>query len=305
LEWIDLFWIVVLGSLWGGSFLFMRIAAPVLGPVDLIELRVGIAAIVLALIAWRMKVLRIPLRTFFHLIGVGAVNAALPFVLIATAELQLSSGLSSILNATTPLFSLVVSAIVLKESITPSKFLGIFAGIAGVWLLTAFDSASAGTSSTGTQHSQWIYIACSLGAAFCYSIGTIYAKSVTKGMHPLTAAYGQQIGSAIVLLPFSFLFVPHTVPNFAVILSTVALAVFCTAIAYIIYFQLLARVGATKTLTVTFLVPGFGIIWGALFLRESISVYEILGLLIILVSIILVTGVWQRFVRSKNAAQTE
>lgn len=276
----------------------MRIAAPVLGPIDLIELRVGIAAIVLALIAWRMKILKIPSKTFFHLIGVGAINAALPFVLIATAELQLSSGLSSILNATTPLFSLVVGAIVLKEAITPMKSLGILAGIAGVWLLTAFDSGSNG-SGTGTMHTQWLYILCSLAAAFCYSIGTIYAKAVTKGMHPLTAAFGQQIGATIVLLPFSFFFLPHSLPNLSVTLSTVALAVFCTAIAYIIYFQLLARVGATNALSVTFLVPGFGIIWGALFLQESISITEILGLLVILVSIILVTGLWQRFIRIK------
>jgi drug/metabolite transporter (DMT)-like permease len=294
LDILDLFWILVLGSLWGGSFLFIRIAAPVLGPFDLMELRVGIAAVILSLIAWRMRTLKFSRRTFFHMLGVGALNAAIPFVLIATAELQLASGLSSILNATTPLFSMIVSAVVLKETITPSKLLGILTGIAGVWLLTAMGSGTDGDSNNGAS-SQWLYIACSLGAAFFYSIGTVYAKFVTQGMHPLTAAFGQQLGAALVLLPFSVGFLPHTLPNISVILATLALAVLCTALAYIIYFRLLARVGPTNSLTVTFLVPGFGIIWGALFLKESISVNEILGLLVISMSIVLVTGIWQRF----------
>ncbi|UOF92112.1 DMT family transporter [Fodinisporobacter ferrooxydans] len=291
MEIIDFLWIICLGALWGGSFLFMRIAAPVLGPIVLIELRVVIATAALAFFVWKIRSWKIPWKTILHLIGVGAINAAIPFVLIATAELKLSSGLSSILNATTPLFSLVVSAIVLNEKITPSKLAGIIAGIAGVIILTSVGPVSSDSSSA---HGNGLFIAASLGAAFCYSIGTIYARRITAGMHPITAAYGQQLGASIFLLPFSLAFLPQHAPGQLIVFSTLALAIVCTALAYIIYFRLLAKIGGTKTLTVTFLVPGFGIIWGAVFLHEKIAWNEILGLFVILIAVVLVTGILEK-----------
>jgi drug/metabolite transporter (DMT)-like permease len=276
--------LLLLAALWGASFLFMRIAAPVLGPVLLIELRVLFAGIALLVYAWAIRRLPRLLSKWKEYLILGAFNAAIPFTLIATSELHLNSSIAAILNATTPLFTSIVSVLWMKDSYSIKKFAGLILGIFGVVVLV-------GWSPLDFNEKVLFSIIASILAALFYGIGGVYSKVTFSGSEPLELAIGQQMGAAVFLLPFSFFKLPDQFPSGAVTFSVLMLALFCTALGYLLYFYLMKNVGPTKTLSVTFLVPFFGIVWGSLFLHESIGIGTILGLLITLVSIFMVNDI--------------
>jgi drug/metabolite transporter (DMT)-like permease len=282
----DLGALVLLAALWGGSFLFMRVAAPALGPVVVAAVRVALAAFALVLYAaarrqpvqWRNR-----WRQFLIM---GVLNAAVPFTLITTAELHITSGLASILNATTPLFTALVAAVWLGERLTPAKGAGLLLGVCGVGVLVGWSPLPPGLPGFAS-------IGASLLAALFYGVGGVYAKRTFIGLLPLRVATGQQIGATLVLLPFALpigvITAPTMRPTPLVIAAIVALAILCTSVAYLLYFYLIASVGPTKTLSVTFLVPVFGLLWGALFLHEPLGLSTLLGFGLILASVLLVT----------------
>lgn len=281
----------LLAALWGASFIFMRIAAPEMGPFMVIELRVLIAGLALLLFSrLRNHSFDFKKRWKKYLL-LGAVNSAIPFTLIATATLTLSASLASILNSTTPLFGAIVAAIWIKEELGMKKVVGLILGIGGVVVLLGWSP---------TPFSPEMIIASSLSvlAAVCYGIGGVYSKKYFEGVDSLSMATGQQLGAAIVLLPFAVFNIPKGSISALSIISVITLAVLCTSFAYIIYFKLMESVGPTKTLTVTFLVPVFGMIWGAIFLQEVITTNMIVGLGIILGSIFITSDVklnfWKR-----------
>ena len=251
----DLGMLLLLAALWGSSFLMIRVAAPVLGPLPLVDIRVflaGGALLLYALAVGKRPALRARGRAFLTL---GAINAALPFTLIAFAELHLSASLAAILNATTPLFAALVGWQAIP--ITPLVL------------------ASVGLS---------------LLAALFYALGGIYASRTFAGVPSLTLAIGQQLAAGIWLLPFALASAPGTRITLGAVVAMLVLALAGTSLGYLLYFNLIARVGATNTLSVTYLVPVFGVFWGRLLLNEAIHLGTIAGLAIILTSVTLVTG---------------
>lgn len=276
--------LLLLGAFWGGSFLFIRVAVPALGPFVLMDLRVLLAAA--ALILYAVAVSRVPKfqarrRKFLVL---GGLNAAIPFSLIAAAEINLTASLAAILNSTTPLFAAVVAAAWMGEALTIRKAIGLLMGIVGVVVLVGWNPIPLNAIVV-------LSIGACLVASLCYALGGVYAKRTFLGAPPLTMAIGQLAGAGLLLLPLAVVSIPTESPSFAVASSVAALAMLSTALAYIIYFRLLASVGPTSTLTVTFLVPVFGLLFGVLFLGEPAGVGILVGLGIILSSVTLVTGI--------------
>jgi drug/metabolite transporter (DMT)-like permease len=262
--------LIALAALWGGSFVFMRYAVPALGPVPLTFARTVIAA--LALLGFAAVQRNLPdLRTRWRGLGVvGLVNSALPFVLFCFAEQTIAASTAAILNATSPFFGALAAAIWLGEPLTARKVGGMALGLAGVvvlvgWQPEPLDSATILASA-----------AC-LAAALCYGLGGVYTKRRMHGVSSNALACGSQLAAATLLVPvLPLTSIPGPVTAW-VIANVLALAVASTAIAYRIYFRLIADIGPSRALTVTFLIPLFGVLWGFLFLDEAIGPNMLVG----------------------------
>lgn len=266
----DVVELLLLAALWGASFLFMRIAAPVLNPVWLIEMRVLLAGLALLPVLIRLNLWHEVHQKLLPLFIVGCLNSALPFLLFAFASVSLSAGFTSILNATSPLFGTAIAAIWLGEKLTTSRMSGLVLGFAGVTVLV-------GMKTLETIPSSWTAIGAGLIAAFLYAVAAPYSKRQLSDVSPLVIATISQLSAAILLLPALPFTIPKTPPSLVVMLSIVALALFSTAIAYILYFRLIQHIGSTKALTVTYLIPVFAILWGKIFLQEPITFSMVLG----------------------------
>lgn len=280
----DLAELLLLAALWGGSFLLMRIAAPAFGPIALIELRVGLAALVLLPILGMQGGLPQLWHRWAALTAVGLTASALPFVLYAWATLSVTAGFASIVNATTPMFTALVAWAWLKDKLTPAAMAGMLVGILGVVILVW------GTVSFRAGGSGWAVAAC-LGATLSYGVAGSMTKRYLSGVPPMVTATGSQLYAAIVLMPLAIAYWPQQSPSGSVWAAAALLAVACSGLAYVLFFRLLARVGPTRAVTVTFLIPLFGMLWGALFLDETISARMIAGCAVILLGTGLATGV--------------
>ncbi|MDT3427927.1 drug/metabolite transporter (DMT)-like permease [Paenibacillus forsythiae] len=270
--------LLLLASLWGASFLFIRIASPVLGPFLLIDLRVLIAGAALVIYAAVTRHRPRLLRKWKEYLLLGALNAAIPFCLIAAAELHVDASLAAILNSTTPLFTALVARVWIRDRLTFKKQLGLLFGIVGVVILVGWNPQDMGKGIL-------LPVSMSLTAALFIAIGGVFSSRAFKDENPLNLAIGQQLAAGVLLLPAAVLFPPGNAPGGDVILAVTGLAILSTSLAYLLYFQLIRSVGPVKTLSVTFLIPAFGIFWGWLFLKETISWGTIIGLLIILLSV--------------------
>ncbi|HEV2611135.1 MAG TPA: DMT family transporter [Noviherbaspirillum sp.] len=266
----DLFRLILLAAIWGASFLFMRIVAPALGPLWTAEVRVAVAgAAMLLFILARGKSMHFGTSWRQYLI-LGTLNSALPFALFSYAALTLPAGYSAILNATSPLWGALVGAAVLGETLTARKIAGLLIGIAGVAFLVRLGPA---------QFSPQVLVAAGacVIAALCYGIAGAYSKKASAGIAPPQMATGSQLGAALVLLPFLPLSPVRGEVTPLVIVIALVLALLCSAVAYFIYFRLIADLGPTKALTVTFLIPLFALIWGAVFLGEAVNLNTLIG----------------------------
>jgi drug/metabolite transporter (DMT)-like permease len=275
--------LVLLGALWGGSFLFIRVAVAELGPFLLVELRAGLAAAALflcALAAGRVPKIRSRWRSFLVL---GFLNAAVPFSLISAAEIHLTASLAAILNSTTVMFTAMVAAW-LGDPLTARKAVGIGLGILGVTVLVGWDPVP-------LSGLVLLAVAAMLIASLSYALGATYAKRSFSGIPPLGMAIGQLTAATALILPFSVATVPARAPSLAVVLCVLGLALLSTAAAYLIYFRLIENVGPTSTLTVTLLVPVFGLLFGVLLLDEPFGPGTLVGLGIILSGVVLITGI--------------
>jgi drug/metabolite transporter (DMT)-like permease len=273
-----------LAALWGGSFLFIRLAAPALGPFPLAAGRVGIAALVLGValpLAGRRPALRAHAR---RLLVLGAVNAAIPFALFGAAELHLTASLAAILNATVPLWGAVFGVIWLGERVTARRTTGLLLGIVGVGVLVGWSPVAA-TRATALS------VLALLVATCCYALAGVYVKKRLAGASAPTLALGQQLGALAWLLAPALWQLPQAQPTRPALLALLALALLSTTVAYVLYFHLIATVGPTKTTTVTYLLPLFGMAWGALFLGEPVTRGMLAGLALILGSVVLVNDV--------------
>lgn len=274
----DLARLLCLSALWGASFLFMRILAPDLGPAWTTETRVLLAGI--ALLAWQLAKRQAGVvagwrRHWQAVMVVGAFNTALPFTLLAFAALTLPVGYLAIINATATMFGTLIGMIWLRERLTQRKLAGAALGVIGVALVVRLGPVEPGPE---------VLIACaaSLLAALCYGWSANYIKRLPKSVPLGQLVAGTQLAAALVIVP-ALPFAPaRAMPGFWSIASALGLALGCTALAYVLYFKLVKSIGATRTLTVTLLVPMFALLWGALFLGETVTLRMMIGCVVVL-----------------------
>lgn len=279
---------LLLSALWGASFLFMRNAAMELGPLPTAAARVGIAALCLLPLLWRRGLLPELVRHHRPVLFVGLLNSGIPFALYSYAVLSISTGLSAILNATVPLFGAVVAWAWLRERPGASRSLGLALGFVGVALL-AWNKASF-TPKAGAAATGWAVLACLL-ACVCYALAATFTKRYLGDVKPLVLAAGSQLGATLGLaLPALWLW-PGRAPSLTALASLLAVGVLCTALAYILFFRLIATVGPARTLTVTFVVPVFGVLYGTLLLGEALTPAMLGCGVVILCGTALATGV--------------
>ncbi|MEM9119140.1 MAG: DMT family transporter [Cyanobacteria bacterium P01_F01_bin.56] len=260
----------LLAALWGGSFLFMRIAAPELGPIWLIEVRVLLAGLSLLPLLLYQK-LGLQLRQHWRSLAiVGLINSALPFSLLAFTSLSLPAGITAILNGTVPFFGVAVAYVWLHEKLTASRIIGLLLGFAGVLVLV-------GLRGTVLTPEMLLAMVTGLGAAFMYAIAAPLIRQHLQNVPSIVIATGSQLSAAVFLLPLLPLTLPESPPSQRAILAVLALALLSTSLAYILYFRLIQTVGSTRALTVTYLIPLFAIVWGALILKEAITLSMVVG----------------------------
>ena len=274
--------LVLLAAIWGASFIFMRVAAPAFGAIWTAELRVLLGGV--ALLAWfRFTGFDPQLRRHARAyLMVGSVNIALPFVLYAYAALHAPASLLAIINATSPMFGLVWGALFRDERVTVRKVAGLALGAAGVALVAQPDAHAGGPQFT------WA-VAAALAACCAYGLAGVVIKRVAQGVPSKGMAAGNQLAAALVLLPLLPLVPPAAAPSWLVLGNVLALALLASGVAFVLYFRLIADIGATRALTVTFLIPAFGVLWGTLFLGESLPAGALAGAVLIVGGTALVT----------------
>jgi drug/metabolite transporter (DMT)-like permease len=281
--------LLLLSAIWGASFLLIRIGAPVLGPVVLMEYRVLLAALFLAAVA---ALLHRPLawrRHWRHYLFLGMFNSALPFLLFGYAALTLPASLLSILNATSPLWGGLIAAGRGDAPLAGRTLVGLALGVAGVATLVGFDDSVLRPGGA-------LAIAAPLAAALCYALASNYARSA-RAVAPFANAHGSMWAAALLIAPLLPFFPAPAAPGPGIALAVLALGVVCSGIAYLLYFRLIEDIGAAPALTVTFLIPLFGVLWGWLFLAEEIGWHTIGGGAVVVVGTALVTGFSFRLLR--------
>ncbi len=274
--------LVALAAIWGASFIFTRVVAPSLGAIWTAELRVLLGG--LALLAWlRFARFDAGLRRHWrYYLAVGTVNSAIPFALYAYAAIHLPASLLSIVNATSPMFGMLFGALFATERVTPRKLAGLALGAAGVALIARPGGFSADASF-------YTAVAAALGACAGYGLTGVLVRRWGQGVPARGVAAGQQLAAAAVLAPLLLLAPLPAPPSALVVGNVLAVSLLASAVAFLIYFRLIADVGATRALTVTFLIPAFGVLWGWLFLGESLPAGMLGGGVLIVAGTVLVT----------------
>jgi drug/metabolite transporter (DMT)-like permease len=275
--------LIVVSALWGGSFLLMRVAVPSLGPVVLAESRVLIAGVVLVAFAATTRIRLEPCSRWRQYAILGALNGALPFTLIAAAELHLTASVAVVLNATTPLFGALFAAFWRIEAFTIRRLAGLTVGLLGVAVLVGWNPAQMNTAS------YWSVVA-SLGAAVAYGAAGAYTRASVRGVSPIALSAGSQLAAAVMLLPLVALVPPTATPSTTVMACVIALALLCTAVARVLHFQLILNVGPTVAALTTYLAPVFGILWAWTILSEMPNTGMLVGLVMILGSVSLISS---------------
>ena len=279
----DLLRFLSLAAIWGSSYMFMRIAAPGFGPLPLVLLRLTGAA--LFFLPW---LLRAPIRTLLRrdvagLFLLGAMNSAIPFSLLAFSMLRLQAGFTAILGATVPLFAVAIDALWWRRPLSRQRLFGLALGFSGVVILAwdHFDFAAGGSG--------WAVLT-TLGASACYGSAAHFGKHYFAGKPVMLPAAGSMLASAIMLAPLGWWLWPAKLPPVGDWLAVAVLAIVCTACAYLLYYRLIVGISATALTGVTFVIPVFGVLWGALFLHEQITAHIVAGMLITLAGTAFTTG---------------
>ena len=277
--------LLILAAIWGASFLFMRIIAPVLGTVPTAFFRVSIACAGLMVILALLRVRWDFQGKFKVALVLGMINSGIPATCYAVAAQVLPAGYSAIFNATTPLMGVLIGALFFHEAMTLPKLTGIFLGLLGVGILSG-----AGPVALDMALLQGA-LAC-LAATTCYGFAGFLARRWVSGLDSRLSALGSMLGATLMLSPLfawsALCQPPASWGGWQVWLSLLGLGLLCTAFAYILYFRLLAEIGPVKASTVTFLIPVFGVLWGAWLLDEPLSLAHLYGGLLIAVALWLV-----------------
>lgn len=278
---------LLLAAIWGSSFLFTRLSTVEFGALPTAGMRVAIASLfLLPLLLWRGLGPQLA-RHWQRVFLVGLLNSGIPFACFAYALLSISTGLSSILNATVPLFGALVAWVWLKDRPHGWRTLGLAVGFIGVAML-AWDKASFKPDASGLS-SGWAVLACLL-ACLCYGVAASFTKKYLGGLPSLVTAAGSQLGATLGLALPALWFWPPRTPSATAWLSLLWLGVLCTGVAYVLYFRLIERVGPARALTVTFVVPVFAVFYGAVLLDESVNFWMLLCAIIIVCGTALAAG---------------
>jgi drug/metabolite transporter (DMT)-like permease len=283
-EWAML---VTLSAIWGGSFYFNRVAVEEIPVFTVVASRVGLAALIL----WTaILITRTPLprdtKTYAQLLFLGFVNSAIPFSLIVWGQQHISSGLASILNATTPFFTVIVAnALLADEKLTAMKLGGVIIGIAGV-------TAMIGISALGMAGAHLLAELAILGSSIAYATGTTFARRF-RALPPLIVATGQITSAALFMIPLALIYDQawkNPMPSTSALAAVAGLAALCTAFAYMLYFRILRSAGATNVALVTFLVPVSAVLLGIVLLGEALETRQLGGMLAIGLGLALIDG---------------
>jgi drug/metabolite transporter (DMT)-like permease len=294
--------LLLLSLLWGGTFFFVRVALDDLPPLTLVLLRVVIASVALFVVL-RATGQDLPLRRDIAgtMLVMAIVNNLVPFTLIFWAQTALPAGLTAILNATTPLFTVVVMHVcTTDEKATPNKLAGVVLGFLGVIVLIG--PAAAGALDTPV----WALIAC-LGAALSYAFSGLWGRRIKPlGLSPMATAWAQLTWTTILMTPL-VIATEHpwtlAMPGKAAIAAVLALALLSTAFAYILFFRILASAGPTNLMLVTFLIPITAIFLGSVFLGERLAWTHIAGMLLIGIGLAAIDGrIWKRLTGERRPA---
>ncbi len=282
-DWLLL---VFLSVLWGATFFFIAVANPQVPPFTLVLARVGIAALVLVPFVFLLgRRLPTAFAGWQPFIVLAIINNVIPFTLMVYGQQRIASGLAAVLNATTPLFTLIVARLFADEQLTTSKVLGVLLGIAGVALLMAPELFT-------TNASSMIGMLCILGAALSYALSALWMRRL-RHIPPLVSSAAQLSCSTIMLLPVAVAFDRSWMlpaPSIPVMLAVLGLAVLSTALAYIVFFRISATAGPSNVMLVTLLIPVTATALGVLFLGETLSINQVAGALVIASGLIVIDG---------------
>ena len=289
---INILSLFTLAALWGGSFLFVRIAANPLGPAVLIETRVAFAALTLLVVSFFLKKSLKFISNIKHFLTLGLFNSALPFLLFAYSAQVLNVSTLAILNSTAPIWGAIIGAVWTRTWLTKEVVFGLVLGMIGVSVLVGWEAINIGDEAI-------IPMIAALMGAFSYGIATNYAKNAPS-VEPFNNAHGSMWASVILVLPLvPFIPVRETISS-DIMLSVLALGAVCTGLAYLLYFRLINELGASSALSVTFLIPAFGILWGYLFLGETVGINAIIGTILVVTGTMFVTGFYRKLLPRKR-----
>ena len=273
----------LLAAIWGASFIFMKLGGAEFGPFLFMAIRTLIASVFLLPLLLLNKQ-HLNLNGYYLKIFIMAMfSTAIPFILFGWATLTLTAGITSVLNATTPMFGAIVAFLWLKDKLSLSAVFGLILGFIGVYFLMYDKLVIA-------QEDVILPTLAVMLASLCYGISANFTKRYLTCVKPLALATGSQVSATLVLLPISLFFLPETIPSDSAMLSVLLLGILCTGIAYVIFFRLITFLGPTKAISVTYLIPVFGLFWGVIFLNEIITSWMMLGCGFVLSGVALTTG---------------
>ena len=266
----DISELIFLSAIWGSSFLFLRLTSPVFGPIFLIEMRVlsGLA-VLLPLFLFLGKLAEFQ-KHWKMIATVSLMNMAIPFCFFAFSAVYIGAGLLSIINATVPIFSACVAYVVYKERLTGSSLLGLLIGFLGVVVLMFNPGESFGSSG-------WLAILSALLACLLYGTAINLTVNNLQGVSGLTITAGGLFVSSLVLLPFALWARPEVLPVGNIWWSVFALGIVCTGFGFVMFYRLIDRIGAGRAIMTTYLIPVFSILWGNIFLGESVTLIMVVG----------------------------
>jgi drug/metabolite transporter (DMT)-like permease len=298
---IEWFLLIILSIIWGGAFFFGKVAVAELPPFTIVLGRVGIAAIVLNAIV-RLTGHRMPrsIKTWGEFMVMGALNNMIPFSLIFWGQIHIASGLAAILNATTPLWTVILAHFMTRdERLNTNRLTGVILGICGVVIIIGPDALKGFGSNVLAQLAV-------IGATISYALAGIFGKRF-RDIPPIATATGQLTCSTLMILPIA-IWVDKpwliSMPGSQTIGSIIALALVCTALAYIIYFRILASSGATNILLVTFLIPISALLLGLIILGERLDFRHFMGMGIIVIGLASIDGRVKSFITSPRLRKT-
>jgi drug/metabolite transporter (DMT)-like permease len=267
--------LTLLGAVWGGSFLFMRVAAADFGAFALVDVRLALGALILLPFLWRDRARFTP-QVWLRVLGIAAINSVLPFLLFAWGAERAPAGIGAITNAMTVMFAALVAFLFYGERIGPRRWIGLCAGFLGVTILASGHIAGANVGAAALAGTT---------AALCYGLGINFVRHYLSGLPAAATAAANLASGAVLLAPLALYTWPHHPVPAMSWLSAVLLGVLCTGIAFVFYYRLIARIGAPRTATVTYLIPLFGVIWAWLLLGERVTLSMVLAGALILAGV--------------------